>query len=152
MLHQIRHMVGGAVLVAIGKVPLEFLEAALAPPTRMNLPRSPPGTLVLRGAEFGKFRSSWDGKPSITEKCSGTELSLLPAGIERQNAFAHQHLFCALNEQMKHQDWEEWAEKLSLVHYDEKMANYVIQQSKDWLAKREARKELRRQARHAEAS
>jgi len=42
MLHQIRHMVGGAVLVARGQAPLAWLHAALAGPARTHVPLAPP--------------------------------------------------------------------------------------------------------------
>ena len=42
MLHQIRHMVGAAVLVARGQVPLAWLRAVLTLPARSHVPLAPP--------------------------------------------------------------------------------------------------------------
>lgn len=146
MLHQIRHMVGGAVLVALGKLPLDVLRAALTPPARMNLPLAPPGTLMLRNAQFMKFRSSWDGRPSITQKCSGETLSLLSRGIEKQENFAQDFLLPAINEQFVHNDWERWLETIGFAYYDVDVGSIVAQRSKEWAMQRESRKLKRQQA------
>ena len=42
MLHQIRHMVGAAVLVARGQAPLAWLRAVLSLPARSHVPLAPP--------------------------------------------------------------------------------------------------------------
>lgn len=42
MLHQIRHMMGAAVLVARGQAPLAWLHAALSSPARTHVPLAPP--------------------------------------------------------------------------------------------------------------
>lgn len=147
MLHQIRHMVGGAVLVALGKMPLELLQAALAPPVRMNLPLAPPGTLVLRGADFGKFRKSYDGKPSPTERASGSSLVLLPRGQERQQAFERSILNHGLQSQLRHDDWSRWSESLSFVQYDPEEARSIVRQSVEWFERREEMKVVRRRLR-----
>jgi tRNA pseudouridine38-40 synthase len=52
MLHQIRKMVGMAVGVARGSLPLSLLEPSLSTPARINLPLAPPSTLMLTGAQF----------------------------------------------------------------------------------------------------
>lgn len=147
MLHQIRHMVGGAVLVALGKMPQELLQAALAPPVRMNLPLAPPGTLVLRGADFGTFRKSYDGKPSATERSSGSSLVLLPGGWKRQQEFERSVLYQGLHRQLQHEDWQRWSESLSLVTYDAEVADSIVQQSIEWFDRREEMKLVRRRLR-----
>jgi tRNA pseudouridine38-40 synthase len=151
MLHQIRHMVGGAVLVALGMMQLDLLRAALAPPVRMNLPLAPPGTLVLRGADFGKFRKSYDGKPSVTERASGSSLMLLGGGVERQEAFEKSILYRGLNNQLKHEDWAYWSESLSKIDINPVEAADIIEKSKEWVARRNALKEERRSRRETEA-
>jgi tRNA pseudouridine38-40 synthase len=151
MLHQIRHMVGGAVLVALGKMSLELLQAALAPPVRMNLPLAPPGTLVLRGADFGTFRKSYDGKPSPTERSSGSSLVLLPPGLERQQEFETSVLYQGLHRQLQHEDWQRWSESLSLVQYDVEEADSIVQQSVEWFERREEMKRVRRRLREESA-
>jgi len=57
MMKQIRHMVGGAVAVANGHMPLDVLRAALAVPARVSLPLAPPHTLVLAATEFHPYRA-----------------------------------------------------------------------------------------------
>ena len=143
MLHQIRHMVGAAVLVALGKMPQELLQAALAPPVRMNLPLAPPGTLVLRGADFGKFRKSYDGKPSATERSSGSSLRLLNGGIERRDAFEQDVLFQGLNEQLQHDDWLRWSESLAMVRFNAEEATEIVGLAEEWMARREEMKRVR---------
>lgn len=56
MLHQIRHMIGGALAVARGSLPLPLLRASLAAHARVNVPRAPPHTLVLSDCSFPPFR------------------------------------------------------------------------------------------------
>lgn len=41
MLHQIRHMIGAAVAVARGNLPMEFVAASLCAPARVALPLAP---------------------------------------------------------------------------------------------------------------
>ena len=41
MLHQVRHMVGGAMAVARGDMPMAWLEAALSVPARTSMPLAP---------------------------------------------------------------------------------------------------------------
>ena len=65
MLHQIRHMIGGAIAVARGILPLPLLAAALAKGARISTPRAPPHTLILADCSFppfrkvGQVRSGW---------------------------------------------------------------------------------------------
>ncbi|KAK9808215.1 hypothetical protein WJX73_009839 [Symbiochloris irregularis] len=56
MLHQIRHMVGAAVAVARGIIPLAFVRASLSAPARANFPLAPSEVLVLAGCSFHPFR------------------------------------------------------------------------------------------------
>lgn len=53
-------MVGTAVAVARGHLPLELLEASMATPARMNLPLAPPSTLMLMAALF-----RWAGRTDM---------------------------------------------------------------------------------------
>lgn len=53
-------MVGTAVAVARGQLPLELLEASMATPARMNLPLAPPSTLMLMAALF-----RWAGRTDM---------------------------------------------------------------------------------------
>ncbi len=56
MLHQIRHMIGGAAAVARGIMPAELLPASLTAPVRVTIPRAPPHSLLLGDAFFSDFR------------------------------------------------------------------------------------------------
>ena len=143
MLHQIRHMVGAALLVALGKMPQELLHAAMAPPVRINLPLAPPGTLVLRSADFGKFRRSYDGKPSATERSSGSALRLLDRGVERRDAFERDVLFRGLNAQLQHDDWLGWSESLAMVRFDTAEADEIIRLASEWMERRDEMKRVR---------
>ncbi|GIL48336.1 hypothetical protein Vafri_4612 [Volvox africanus] len=58
MLHQIRHMIGGAVAVARGSIPLQLLRASLAGHARVTVPRAPPHTLILADCTFPPFRKA----------------------------------------------------------------------------------------------
>lgn len=69
---QIRHMVGTAVAVARGHLPLELLDASMATPARMNLPLAPPATLMLMAA---LFRSAWV-EPQAVEACASIRMTL----------------------------------------------------------------------------
>ena len=143
MLHQIRHMVGAAVLVALDKMPQELLSASMAPPVRMNLPLAPPGTLVLRGADFGTFRKSYDGKPSATERSSGSTLRLLGAGVERRDEFERTILFNGVNDQLQHDDWQRWSDSLSMVQYDTNEAAEIVTMASAWMERREEMRRVR---------
>ncbi len=83
MLHQIRHMIGGALAVARGSLPLPLLRASLAAHARVNVPRAPPHTLVLSDCSFPPFRKvrrgAWSGaRPGTSTVCSG-RLHRMPA-------------------------------------------------------------------------
>lgn len=47
MLHQIRHMVGAAVAVARGDLPLDYVSASLCAPARAVLPLAPAQVSLL---------------------------------------------------------------------------------------------------------
>ena len=143
MLHQIRHMVGAALLVALDKMTQELLYASMAPPVRMNLPLAPPGTLVLRCADFGTFRKSYDGKPSATERSSGSTLRLLDAGVERRDEFERTVLFSGVNAQLRHDDWQGWSESLSMVRYDRDEAANIVAMASAWMERREEMRRVR---------
>lgn len=51
-----RHMVGGAVAVALGLAPLQLIKASLAVPARTALPLVPGNPLMLAANEFHPFR------------------------------------------------------------------------------------------------
>lgn len=47
MLHQIRHMIGAAVAVARGNLPLEYVAASLCAPSRAVLPLAPAEVVLM---------------------------------------------------------------------------------------------------------
>lgn len=59
LLHHIRHMIGSAVAVTLGIMPLEAVEASLSPPSKIVLPLAPSHTLLLSDTEFRSFPLSY---------------------------------------------------------------------------------------------
>lgn len=145
MLHQIRHMVGAAVGVALQKIPLELLQASLAAPARMSMPLAPPCSLVLTDAEFSPFRGSWDGTASAVTQLTGDRLALRGGGVIRQQEFSSTTLLPAVDELLGTEVWGEWAADLERIWYDEDQLAMVLDGYTQW----ELRKEERRKARLA---
>lgn len=141
MLHQIRHMVAAAVAVAIGKIPLDLLEASLAAPTRVNLPLAPASSLVLIDAEFSPFRVSWDGKTTVAAKVTGDTLQLRGQGLELRRCFADETLLPAINELLQSAEWDAWKLDLDRMWMDDKELEYVLTEYKAWRAAWKARRE-----------
>jgi tRNA U38,U39,U40 pseudouridine synthase TruA len=82
-------MVGTAVAVARGALPLSLLQVSLSAPTRAALPLAPPSSLVLLDAQFSPFRKSWDGVTQAAAM-SGDELRLREQGAAVRAAFTSQ--------------------------------------------------------------
>lgn len=150
MLHQIRHMVGAATAVALGKIPLELVEASIATPMRVNLPLAPACSLVLAGAEFSPFRTSWDGKMAFASSTSGETLTLTAAGEEMQKAFAEERLFPAISSLLESEEWNQWAIDLERISYDEKLLKYVLEQYRHFKTVRDERRKAKKEALAAE--
>ena len=132
MLHQIRHMVGAATAVALGKVPLELVEASLVSPTRVNLPLAPASTLVLAGAEFSPFRTSWDGNAAQASSTSGLTLTLTEAGEKLQRRFSEERLFPAVNKLLEGYEWEQWTIDLDRIDFDKAVFDEVAEKYKEF--------------------
>lgn len=140
MLHQIRHMVGAAVAVAIGKIPLDLLEASLAAPTRVNLPLAPASSLVLMDAEFSPFRVSWDGKATVASKVTGDKLQLRGDGLELRRRFADENLLPAINELLQSEEWNAWKMDLDRLWMDNEECESVMTEYRAWRAAWKARR------------
>jgi tRNA pseudouridine38-40 synthase len=141
MLHQIRHMVAAAVAVAIGKIPLDLLEASLAAPTRVNLPLAPASSLVLMDAEFSPFRVSWDGKTTVAARVTGDKLQLRGEGLELRRRFADETLLPAINELLQSTEWDAWKMDLDRMWMDDKELDNVMTEYRAWRAAWKAKRE-----------
>ncbi|PRW32888.1 tRNA pseudouridine synthase [Chlorella sorokiniana] len=119
MLHQIRHMVGTAVAVARGHLPLELLDASMATPARMNLPLAPPSTLMLMAALFSPFKRSYTGEVAAAAQWTGDTLQLREAGQAAQQAFLQEVMLPALNGLLAGEEWQYWATDLDRLWVDE---------------------------------
>ena len=81
MVYQIRHMVAMATLVALGRVPLLFVEAIMCPNARALLPLGPPGVSIY---DFASLLIGTTMQPP-TECCF-----LFPRAHEDCNGVYHQ--------------------------------------------------------------
>lgn len=136
MLHQIRHMVGTAVAVALDLIPFDVIPASMAKAARINLPLAPPSTLVLSDAEFSKFRSSWDGKTSKTVASSGARLDLKAGGQVLKEQFAQDVLFPAVNDLLESDEWNAWKENLTEIWYNETEMEQWLDSIQSWYSER----------------
>lgn len=60
-----RHMVGAAVAVALGIIPLDFIRGTLAVPSRAALPLAPGAPLALAANEFTLFPECAARRPRL---------------------------------------------------------------------------------------
>ena len=63
--NQIRYMMGAAICVARGVVPLDFLRCALSPPARVRFPLAPAEGLLLSGNEFALYQPEEKASPKL---------------------------------------------------------------------------------------
>lgn len=152
MLHQIRHMVGAAVAVALGIFPPELLEASLSVPARINLPLAPPSTLVLTGAEFAPFRTSWDGKSAAVSQWTGERLDLREPGQLMQLRFAQEALLPAVSELLAGEEWAVWEGQLRRVWYEESELQELLKLHGAWCEENARKKDAKLQAALLEAA
>jgi len=143
MLHQIRHMVGASVAVALGILPLELLEASLAAPARVNVPLAPPTTLVLAGAEFAPFRRSWDGQPAAASQWTGEKLALKGQGQLEQKQFADEVLMPEVDALLNGHEWIAWEAQLRRVWYDSQEMEDYLATWRTWKEEKKAKKEAK---------
>jgi hypothetical protein len=158
MVHQIRTMIGAAIAVTRGDIPQELLETALLVPARISMPRAPPHTLCLSGADFLYFREPGRApsggpnanrrgrKPTIAVKSdaqedvskpdnfsvirdiTGTRLELREIGSVRQTEFYHSQLLPALSPLCTHPDWDEFVESLKTFQVDDDSIKWVLRE------------------------
>lgn len=100
MYNQIRIMVGTAVAVAMGAIPVDALPAFFAQPARIRLPIAPPQTLVLSGADFYPFR-----QPHVQ---ADDVLSQGPLGEERSKRFFRKVILPEVDAMSDAEEWDEW--------------------------------------------
>lgn len=152
MLHQIRHMVGAAAAVALGIIPLELVEASLSAPARVNLPLAPACSLILAGAEFSPFRTSWDGKAAQASSTSGERLMLPAAGEEMQQQFAEEWLLPAVSSLLQGAEWEDWENDLDMLFYEEEEYEVFIKSYREYRKRGDERKKEKVERLMAEAA
>ncbi|PSC73076.1 tRNA pseudouridine synthase [Micractinium conductrix] len=149
MLHQIRHMVGAAVAVARGTMPLELLEASLATPARVSLPLAPPSTLMLIGAQFSPFKRSWSGQAAEAARWTGETLELKERGAAAQRSFLQQVMHPALDQMLAGEEWAQWCTDLDRLWCDPDELQEMLSTHATWRA---ARQEAKVQAMLEEAA
>ncbi|KXZ42898.1 hypothetical protein GPECTOR_112g268 [Gonium pectorale] len=131
MLHQIRHMIGGALAVARGMLPLPLLRASLAGHSRVTVPRAPPHTLILADCTFPPFRKA-GGDEARVARWSGDRLQLRSGGAANLAAFRQQSLDPALNELLSHPDWERFDRCLPRFYWDAQAQEEVVRAHIAW--------------------
>ncbi|EFN50538.1 hypothetical protein CHLNCDRAFT_138514 [Chlorella variabilis] len=127
MLHQIRKMVGMAVAVARGNLPLELLEFSLATPARINLPLAPPSTLMLTGALFSPFKRSWSGQAAVAAQWTGEVLQLKEQGVAAQQQFLREAMLPALDSLLASEEWRHWELDLDRLWFDNAEVQEVLE-------------------------
>ena len=133
MFNQIRLMVGTALAVSAGLIPLELLECALSEPARMGrLPLAPPETLVLMQSDFPPFR----GPGGSTAGEGGTRrLELGAGGLRLQRDFWNSHLSAHISECGCGEAWNSFFEGLSTScreAYDPDSAAEMVRLHREW--------------------
>ncbi|GIL74652.1 hypothetical protein Vretifemale_4577 [Volvox reticuliferus] len=145
MLHQIRHMIGGALAVARGSLPLQLLRASLAGHARVTVPRAPPHTLILADCTFPPFRKAGADEARV-HRWSGERLQLRTGGQSNLAEFRQQSLDPALNELLHHPDWHRFEMCLPKFYWDPQAQEEVIRAHASWEATRLERAKQREAA------
>ncbi|EFJ48745.1 hypothetical protein VOLCADRAFT_90550 [Volvox carteri f. nagariensis] len=112
MLHHIRHMIGGAVAVALGLMPKDVLLGSLEPPARVAIPRAPPHTLLLADCTFGRFPQQCGPGDNDLRNVTGVRLSVRAGGQQRREDFRRSVLLPALQQLVELAEWGEWKASL----------------------------------------
>ncbi|KAL0045471.1 hypothetical protein WJX82_007559 [Trebouxia sp. C0006] len=135
MLYQIRHMLGAAVAVARGDLPLDFVSASLCAPARAVLPLAPAQVLVLAGNAFQPFPSDGLG---VIQSLSGSHLQLGAKGQAARDSFAQQVLHPAIEDLFKHEVWAQWDNDLKRTTWQDNDFTTYIQKAEHWQVQRAA--------------
>lgn len=148
MLHQIRHMIGVALAVARGVLPVGAVAAALTPPARVGLPLAPPHALVLTGAAFGAYpAAALGGAPAVW---FGDRLELRSVGAAALADFRASVLLPSLSAALDHPDWAEWDGNLDRLAYEEEGMAAFVEAGAAWRAAAVERTVARAEARREE--
>mmetsp|Transcript_8991 Transcript_8991/g.27292 ORF Transcript_8991/g.27292 Transcript_8991/m.27292 type:complete len:316 (-) Transcript_8991:513-1460(-) len=137
MLHQIRHMVGAAVAVAHGVLPLTLMYALLAPGSRGNVPRAPPHCLLLSDCSFAPFRKV-EGGDGVAAQLSGEMLQLRSGGRAAQRQFRSGVFDAALNDLLLHPHWERFQRSISFNVWPQDDQDKVVAEYSAWRDAQEA--------------
>lgn len=132
MQHQIRHMVGAAVAVGRGNLPLELLQATLSVPARVSLPLAPAATLLLVDATFMPFRKSWDGTPAMATESSGECLELRTQGMAARDDFFHSTVQPEISKLLTIPEWMEWESDLDRQWFQEGELKELLGKHRQW--------------------
>lgn len=133
MLHQIRHMVGAAVAIVRGIIPRELLELSLSAPGRVTLPRAPPHSLLLFSNQFSPFPAGWGLETPLVAKYTGDRLQLREGGQQMRQQFREQMFNAAINDLLKHPDWELWSRRvLPRYLYADEDVQPAVAQHREW--------------------
>ncbi|GIL77371.1 hypothetical protein Vretifemale_6833, partial [Volvox reticuliferus] len=112
MLHHIRHMIGGAVAVALGLMTKDMLMGSLQPPARVTLPRAPPHTLLLADCTFGRFPHQFGVGDNDLRNVTGERLTARAGGLSRREEFRERVLLPALQQLVELPEWAQWKASL----------------------------------------
>ncbi|GLI59405.1 hypothetical protein VaNZ11_001288 [Volvox africanus] len=112
MLHHIRHMIGGAVAVALGLMSKDMLMGSMQPPARVTVPRAPPHTLLLADCAFGLFPQQFGVGDNDLRNVTGERLSVRAGGLARREEFRERVLLPALQHLVDLPEWNQWKASL----------------------------------------
>ncbi|KAF5828336.1 hypothetical protein DUNSADRAFT_17770 [Dunaliella salina] len=135
LLNHIRHMIGAAVAVTRGLMPLDLLRASLHAPARTSVPKAPPHTLILTASKFSEF-SPRAGSEIAVEKYTGRQLRIREGAARAQQEFQEQVLGPALNDLLLHPNWEIFNIILPRYHWNPEAVASVLEQDAAWCARR----------------
>lgn len=134
MLHQIRKMVGTAVAIMRGVLPLDTIPISLSLPCRMALPLAPSEGLFLASNDFFPFRTNLVKPKGVEEINALPRLKMSDIAVKRKEEFWLNVLRPEIILLLKDTNsiWTEWLEKLELGRISEAEMNIVRTAWYDW--------------------